>query len=78
MSVSELKSQIINRIAAIEDEFVLNEISKLISLENEFESVYQLTDTEREEIEVGLKDVQEGRIYSSEDADMMINKWLKK
>ena len=78
MSVSDLKSQIINRIAVIEDELILNQISKLISLENEIESVYQLTDEERVEIEIGLNDVREGRVYSSEDADRMINQWLKK
>ena len=78
MSVTELKLQIINKITSIEDELILEEIYKLVSLESEMDSVYRLTDAERSAIDLGLKDVKEGRVYSSEAAENMIKEWLEK
>jgi hypothetical protein len=78
MSITELKLQIISKITAIEDELILEEIYKLVELESEMDSVYRLTDDERKAVEIGLKDIKENRVYSSEAADNMIKKWLRK
>ena len=78
MSVIELKLQIINRLSTIDDEQVLEEILKLVNFESDMDAVYQLTDAEKKAIDAGLKDVKEGKVYSSEEADMMMNKWLRK
>lgn len=78
MSVIELKLQIINRLSTIDDEQVLEEILKLVNFESDLDAVYQLTDAEKKAIDAGLKDVKEGKVYSSEEADMMMNKWLRK
>ena len=78
MSVTELKLRIINKITAIEDELILEEIFKLVDMESEMDSVYRLTDPERKAIAIGLEDVKEGRVYSSEAAEHMIKEWLRK
>lgn len=78
MSTSELKLQIINRISSITDELILEEIYKLVSMESEMDSIYRLTNEERAAISIGLNDVKEGRVYSSETAEKMINEWLGK
>lgn len=78
MSVTELKLRIINKITTIEDELILEEIFRLVDLEAGMDSVYRLTDEEREGIKSGLKDIEEGRVYSSEAAENMIKEWLKK
>jgi len=78
MSVTELKLQIINKIATIEDELILEEIYKLVELESEMDSIYRLTEDERKAVEAGLKDIKENRVYSSEAADNMIREWLRK
>lgn len=78
MSVTELKLRIINKITTIEDELVLEEIFRLVDLESEMDSIYRLTDDERDAVQVGLKDTQEGRVYSSAAADNMIKEWLRK
>ena len=70
--------QIINKITAIEDESILEEIFKLVDIESQMDSVYRLTDEERKAINLGLKDVEVGRVYSSEAADNMIKEWLRK
>ncbi len=75
MSVTELKLQIINKIATIEDELILEEIYKLVELESEMDSIYRLTEDERKAVEAGLKDIKENRVYSSEAADNMIREW---
>lgn len=78
MSATELRLQIINKVAAITDELILEEIFKLVSIESEMDSIYRLTDTEKKAIELGLTDIQEGRTFTSEQADKMIKEWLKK
>ncbi len=78
MSATELKLQIINKITSIEDELILEEIYKLVNLESEMDSIYLLTIEERKAIDVGLEDIKENRVYSSELADNMIKEWRKK
>lgn len=78
MSATELKLQIINKIKTIEDELILEEIFKLVDIEAQMDSVYRLTDDERKAINVGLKDLQEGRVHSSEEANNIIKEWLNK
>ena len=78
MSATELKLQIINKITTIEDELILEEIYKLVDLESGMDSVYRLTVDERKAIDIGLKDIKENRVYSSEAADNMIKEWLGK
>ena len=78
MSATELKLQIINKIAAIEDELILEEIFKLVDIESQMDSVYRLSEDERKAINLGLKDLEEGRVHSSEAANNIIKEWLNK
>jgi hypothetical protein len=78
MSVTDLKLRIINKITTIEDELILEEIFRLVDLESGMDSVYRLTNDERQAVNDGLRDIKEGRVYSSEAADNMIREWLKK
>lgn len=78
MSATELKLRIINKITTIEDELILEEIYKLVDIESGMDSVYRLTIDERKAIDIGLKDIKENRVYSSDAADNMIKEWLRK
>jgi predicted transcriptional regulator len=78
MSASELKLQIITKVSSISDELILEEIYKLVNIESEMDSIYRLSDEEKKAIELGLKDIKEGRVYTSEQADNMIKEWLRK
>lgn len=78
MSSTELKLQIISKITTITDELILEEIYRLVNRESGMDSVYRLTDAERNAIAEGLEDVKEGRVYSSEAAENMIKEWLEK
>jgi hypothetical protein len=72
MSSTELKLKIIDKVTSIKDELILEEIYKLVNLESDMETVYTLTETEKKAIDLGLKDIKEGRIYSSEVAESML------
>jgi predicted AAA+ superfamily ATPase len=78
MSTTELKLEIINKITSITDTEILSEIYRLVNLESNMESSYKLSEEEKKAIELGLKDVKEGRLYSNEQADNLIQEWLKK
>jgi predicted transcriptional regulator len=69
MSVIELKSKIIDKVNLIEDEIILRRIYNLISTEPE---VYKLSDAEAKAIEIGLRDIDNGRIYTSEEARKIV------
>lgn len=55
--VSELKLDIIRKVATITDESVLEEIDRLLNLVSDPEVLYKLTAAERQAVEAGLKDV---------------------
>jgi dihydroxyacetone kinase DhaKLM complex PTS-EIIA-like component DhaM len=78
MSVIELRKKIMERVSSIENEEILKEIYDIIGAEANLEPVYKLTDEERSAIEIGLKDLREGRVVSSTKANDLIQEWLKK
>ena len=78
MSAVELRNRIITKISAIEDEGILEEIYNLIKIESEIDPLYKLTDSEEKAIETGLKDIENGKVFSSEKANELIKEWLKK
>ncbi|MEO5910740.1 MAG: hypothetical protein ABIP95_07615 [Pelobium sp.] len=78
MSTAELRNQIIHKLNTIEDEAMLSDIYKLIEMESEIETVYQLSIEEKEAVEMAFQDIDEGKAYSSLAADALLKKWLKK
>ena len=78
MSVIELRKHIISKVNVMDDEEVLQEIQELIKMEAEEDSVYKLTDQEKSAVEMGLTDIREGRVVSSEEANERIAQWLRK
>jgi len=71
------KQEIINKVNTIENSAFLDEILNLIRIESEFEEIYALTDEEKNAVNEGLKDLDEGRSYSNKDSKKMVSKWLK-
>lgn len=78
MSAVELRNKIISKLSAIEDEKILEEIYDLVQMESEIDSIYKLTDNEKKAVEAGLKDIDGGKVFSSEKANQQIREWLKK
>ena len=78
MSAIELRKRIIEKLSSIEDELILREIYDIIKIESEIDTVYKLSPEERGAVDAGLKDIQDGKIVSSEKANALIKEWLKK
>ncbi len=78
MTSIELKSKIISKVHAIEDEEILKEIYDLIKIESEIDTIYHVSEIEKKAIEAGLKDIENGKVVSSEKANELIRQWLKK
>lgn len=78
MSTAELKNQIIEKLNAIHDEATLSDIYKLIQMESEMVTSYKLTNDEKKAAEMAFRDIDEGKTYSSAEANELLKKWLKK
>lgn len=76
--MTDLKLEIIKKLTEMDDELVLGEVYRMLVAESEIEEIYKLTDDERDAINAGLKDVETGRLYSSEKAMQIVKEWLKK
>lgn len=75
MSILEIqKKQLQHKIAAIEDEKL---IQKIIDLVSEEEGHYALSDKEKELIARGRKEVAEGKTITNEEAKKLNAEWLK-
>lgn len=78
MSTLELRSQIIQKLNAIEDKATLEEVYNLVMLESEIESLHKLSEDDKIAVEAGLNDIKNGKVYSSDQANTLIQEWLKK
>ncbi|MBN8572247.1 MAG: hypothetical protein J0M18_21700 [Ignavibacteria bacterium] len=77
MNITELKTEVINRINALNEEDFLVQLKDIIDWHNDTEP-YKLSDEERIAVEDGIKDIEEGRYISDEDLRKNISGWLKK
>ena len=76
MSEIELKEQIISQVKAIHDEALLLEINQLLKVETS--EIHELSEEEIRGIQAGLDDIKHGRVYTSEQANALIQEWLKR
>lgn len=78
MKTTELKSKLINRINKLEDDLLLEEISRLIEIENEESEIYCFTDEESKSIEEAREQYTKGEFLSNEEANKEVDEWLGK
>ncbi len=79
MQTAELKSKLINKIMSINDEHLLMEASRLISMEgSDEEEVFIFSETQSEKIEAALHQIEKGEYLIADDANKEIEQWLKK
>lgn len=76
MNTTEIKSRIINKINSISNQEVLEEIYKIVDIETEIDSVYKLSVDERKADDEGMKDIENGNVYTSEEANILLIKIL--
>ena len=76
MSVAELKEMLIDQIKQSENEALLEDISRLIELQEDSKIVFTLTANQLSHIEEAEKQVRNGQLLTAEEADKDIDQWL--
>lgn len=74
MTTIELKKQLINRIAEIDDESFLQAIKTILDSKTQSQ-VLTLTDAQRHEIIESKKQIEEGEFIEQSDLDQKFNQW---
>jgi hypothetical protein len=77
MDTLELKSKIIGKIRNIKDNYLLEELYRLINTEEELE-IYLTSDGQKESIKEAQEQVKSGIYLTEEQADKDIEECLKK
>jgi hypothetical protein len=79
MQISSLKSTLIGKIIQIEDEHLLMEASRLIDVSlPDQEERYIFSKEQTDKIMFALKQIENGKYLSAEEANNEIEQWLKK
>ena len=76
MSTLELKEKLISRILQTESRTILNEIFRLLELEEAGPEEVKLTPAQKKAILEGQADIENGRFLTNEQADKEIRQWL--
>ena len=79
MDIVTLKKRLIDKIQASENNALLEEVQRLLNLQEVDETeAYQLIEEQQNAIAEARDDIKNGRLLSSEQAKQDIDKWLKK
>lgn len=73
-----MKQELIDKIKSITDENILEEVYRIIEVGNEDVDRIMLSNQQKESIDLGIKDIEEGNYLSNEEANQEIEEWLKK
>lgn len=73
-----IKDKIKQRVNDINDPKLLDELLKAVDLEYEIQNLEELTSIEKKAIDEGIKDADNGKLYSNSDASQLVKEWLKK
>jgi len=78
MTTAELKKRLIRRIDRIEDDFILEEILRLVEGEKDNKEIYHLSEEQLKAVEEAEEEYRNGDFISGEEADRIIKEWLNK
>ena len=78
MTVTELKKRLIGKINQSENNEILEEMYRLIANEETDNSIYELSDEQRNVVEEAQQQFKNGQFLASEQADNDIEEWLGK
>ncbi|MEQ8925526.1 MAG: hypothetical protein RLO81_06905 [Fulvivirga sp.] len=72
------KNELINRIRSIKNKDVLDEVHRLLDIDIEDDTVYQVSEEQKKEITMAQDQIRQGKGIRSNQADREIDKWLDK
>lgn len=77
MSTEQLKNLVIDRISEIEDENFLKAIKTILDSNIAAASIYKVTGEQRQKVNNGITQLNDGQIISNEDLEKEEDVWLK-
>ena len=76
MTVPELKKKIIGKIRSSKDPELLEEVYRLMNIEDEDPKVYVLSKEQKSVVEEAIRQIDNGDFLSGEESDTEVRKWL--
>jgi predicted transcriptional regulator len=78
LTETELKEKLINTISNTHNEELLQQLSRLIDLEDQSEEIYHLSQAEINAVTEGINQIADGNFLTHEEANKQVEEWLKK
>ena len=78
MTNTELKKQLIDKIQKIENHNLLEEAYRLLDLETREEEVFNLSESQKESINISREQIKNGQFLDHDKANQEIDEWLGK
>ena len=78
MLTKEMKQELIDKINATKDERILEEVYRILEIGTQEIEMIVLSNEQKDSIDKGIKDIEEGNYLSNEEANREIDEWLKK
>lgn len=78
MTTLELRNQVIGRINQVNDDELLQDVFKLLDINQTDSEVFKLTNNHKEAIETAINQINNGDYLTNEQANKEINTWLRK
>lgn len=76
MSTAELRNKVLERLADIDEAYLLEEILNLIEFEALSDNVFVIPEEHKVDLEISLKELKEGKTIPNEDVNQRVKKWL--
>lgn len=78
MQTNKIKQELIDKIQSTEDNNILEEVYRILKSSTMETEKIVLSNKQKEKIETGIRDMENGNYLSHEDANREIEAWLKK
>ena len=78
MSSQEMKNKLIDKIQLTDDDNILEEVYRILDVSTQEVDMFILSDDQTASIDEGLRDYEEGRFLTNDEANREIEEWLKK
>lgn len=78
MLSKEMKKQLIDKIQSTDDDNLLEEVYRILEVSTQEVDMIMLTDDQKTRIDKGIRDIEEGRFLTNDEANREIDEWLKK
>ena len=78
MTISAIKSEIINKVETIDDFELLEEIRSLIEIQKDSPAIYHLSDEQKSAVSEAREQINNGEYLTDDLATKEIDEWLKK